>query len=312
MALLPCPECQREVSDKAPACPQCGFPLRRTPFTARLKMALGGVLVVALAGGAVALARRFSDYSRVEQLRAEQDKEGTHSEHVKQRFFRLFKAHPKNAMYIYLWARCVDDPVEQLELAQEGIHEDPAFSWNYNMASRAMARVGRIAEAYDQAVKGAALDPGNIQLVEKQRSLKLMLDHKLEAQAKPAPNAYTTYDSKENFEKGAVRYQGLFRSVIKQADRADSDAMGKARAPDYKAPVGDVVRGIVVCANPYADVCMRVYVPRDDRFKTAWPHPAANVDKIKEHQLVTVAGAVVTNSRGENILLADSITVEAP
>lgn len=28
MALVPCPECGREVSDQAPACPQCGYPMR--------------------------------------------------------------------------------------------------------------------------------------------------------------------------------------------------------------------------------------------------------------------------------------------
>lgn len=27
MALIPCPECKREVSDKAPACPGCGHPI---------------------------------------------------------------------------------------------------------------------------------------------------------------------------------------------------------------------------------------------------------------------------------------------
>jgi len=27
MALIRCPECQREVSDKAPACPGCGYPM---------------------------------------------------------------------------------------------------------------------------------------------------------------------------------------------------------------------------------------------------------------------------------------------
>jgi hypothetical protein len=27
MALIPCPECRREVSDKAPACPGCGYPI---------------------------------------------------------------------------------------------------------------------------------------------------------------------------------------------------------------------------------------------------------------------------------------------
>lgn len=28
MALIPCPECQREISTLAPACPHCGTPLR--------------------------------------------------------------------------------------------------------------------------------------------------------------------------------------------------------------------------------------------------------------------------------------------
>ena len=29
MALIKCPECGKEISDKAPACPNCGIPLRR-------------------------------------------------------------------------------------------------------------------------------------------------------------------------------------------------------------------------------------------------------------------------------------------
>ena len=28
MALISCPECEKSISDKAPSCPQCGFPLR--------------------------------------------------------------------------------------------------------------------------------------------------------------------------------------------------------------------------------------------------------------------------------------------
>ena len=27
MSLIPCPECQKEISDKAPACPHCGNPM---------------------------------------------------------------------------------------------------------------------------------------------------------------------------------------------------------------------------------------------------------------------------------------------
>jgi zinc-ribbon domain len=31
MALIPCPECGSEVSDRAPTCPKCGVPLASTP-----------------------------------------------------------------------------------------------------------------------------------------------------------------------------------------------------------------------------------------------------------------------------------------
>ena len=29
MALIKCPECEKEVSDKAPVCIHCGFPLKK-------------------------------------------------------------------------------------------------------------------------------------------------------------------------------------------------------------------------------------------------------------------------------------------
>lgn len=32
MALTKCPECQREISDRAMMCPHCGYPLRGSPF----------------------------------------------------------------------------------------------------------------------------------------------------------------------------------------------------------------------------------------------------------------------------------------
>lgn len=34
MALITCPDCQRQVSDRAPACPQCGSPLHTPPLGA--------------------------------------------------------------------------------------------------------------------------------------------------------------------------------------------------------------------------------------------------------------------------------------
>lgn len=33
MALIKCPECGKKVSDKAPACIQCGYPLKSAPKT---------------------------------------------------------------------------------------------------------------------------------------------------------------------------------------------------------------------------------------------------------------------------------------
>ena len=305
MALHPCPECQKDVSDQAPSCPHCGMPLRAAVGSARRRLLAriaAGLVLAGLALGGAAVALREPDYSRVEQLRAEQDAEGgTRSEHVRQRFFRLYKKHPQNAMYTYLWARCVDDAAKQLELAQQGIHADGRFSWNYNLAARALARLGRVPEAYDQALKGAALDPGNMQLAEKQRALKLILDHKLTEQAKPAPS-----------DRGATRYQGLFHGAIRSPERSDLQAIEKSRPSDVKGPLADAVRGFVVCANPFADTCLHVYVPRDARFKAAWARPDADVGALTDLQLVTVTGTVVTSDKGESLLLADAVTVEAP
>jgi hypothetical protein len=257
---------------------------------------------VIAASAAVLLNLRRSDYSMVERLRGEQDEEGTRSEHVRQRFFRLYQEHPQSAMYIYLWARCVDDPAKQLELARQGIAADPKFSWNYNMASRALARMGKVPEAYDQAVQGAALDPGNLELTTKLRALKIILDRKLLDQPKlddlPAGTA-----------KAGARYQGLYRSDLRAPEGPDADAIARSgRVGDAK--ISDTVRGFVLCANPYADVCVHVYVPRDGRLRPAWPEPASDVGALREHQVVTVSGVALTNPRGGAVLLADTLAAE--
>jgi hypothetical protein len=307
MALQKCAECQGEVSDKALACPHCGAPIQ-SPAAASaarrrtLAAAAAIAVVVVGGGGALAMALRPAEYSRVEQLRAEQDADGAHDEHVRQRFFRLYKAHPQNAMYIYLWARCVDDPVEQLKLAEEGIHADPSFAWNYNIASRALARQNRVPEAYDRAMKGAALDPGNMELAQKQVTLKTIIDHKLASEIAPVPTSG----------KATARYEGLFRTLIKAPERSDLEAVETSRLPDNKAPLIDALRGFVVCANPFAESCVRAYVPRDARFKAAWAPPSVDVATLKERQLVTILGPVVTNSKGEDVMLVDTVTVETP
>lgn len=37
MPLINCPECQKEISDQAPACPNCGYPLHRPQVQAPVK-----------------------------------------------------------------------------------------------------------------------------------------------------------------------------------------------------------------------------------------------------------------------------------
>jgi hypothetical protein len=299
MALIPCPECKKDISDKAVACPQCGLPLAK-PRSLRQAALIGGAAVAALAASAgLFVAVRPPDYSRVEELRAEQDAAGTHEEHVRQRYFRLFQEHPRNAMYAYLWARCVDDPAKQLEVAEQGIRADPRFAYNYNVAARALARLGRVQQALDDAEKGAALDAANMQLADKKTVLKLVLERKLVDQPKPAPGA-------------AVHYRGLFHGHLRSVERPDLQAIERSRAPDHKGNLADAVRGFTLCANPVADACVRVFVPTDPKLAATWPAPAADPAGFRDHQVIAVSGAVVTNARGDNILLADSVIVEAP
>jgi hypothetical protein len=203
-------------------------------------------------------------------------------------------------MYAYLWARCVDDPQKQLEVAEEGMRADSGFAWNYNVAAHALSRLNKVSQAYDMAVKGATLDPANMQLSDKREVLKVVLDHKLGEQGRPAPNA----------EKGAVRYRGLFRGLVRSPDRADLRAIERSRVPDHKGPMFEAVRGFTLCANPVGDACLRVFVPADARFGSTWPGPTVDVAALKDRQVVAVAGSVVANGSGDDIMIADTVTVE--
>ena len=40
MALIECPECNKEISDKAPACPHCGCPKEEFPIELVLSIIL--------------------------------------------------------------------------------------------------------------------------------------------------------------------------------------------------------------------------------------------------------------------------------
>ena len=83
-----------------------------------------------------------------------------------------------------------------------------------------------------------------------------------------------------------------------------------------KAVPADMVNGFAVCANPFTDACVRVYATREPisdagHTKIVWMAAGTDVTALKDPQVVTVAGAVITNDKGENILLADSVKVEA-
>jgi len=43
MALINCPECQKEISDEAKRCPNCGFDLHREKKTKLKNLILGGI-----------------------------------------------------------------------------------------------------------------------------------------------------------------------------------------------------------------------------------------------------------------------------
>ncbi|RMB39198.1 hypothetical protein C8J44_0011 [Sphingomonas sp. PP-CE-3A-406] len=65
MALIPCPECRQSVSDIAPACPRCGYPVAGSPRSRRMidsgvagkaVGAIGGWLIVPWIARLVAMA----------------------------------------------------------------------------------------------------------------------------------------------------------------------------------------------------------------------------------------------------------------
>lgn len=57
MALVQCSECNREISDQAAACPQCGHPLgpiaRKTSYRQRTFISLCILAVAAIAAGII-------------------------------------------------------------------------------------------------------------------------------------------------------------------------------------------------------------------------------------------------------------------
>ncbi len=63
MALMPCPECKREISTAAVSCPSCGYPLQgksaEPQFEAYRKRRLTGGLIMCLVGLPVGIVLRL-------------------------------------------------------------------------------------------------------------------------------------------------------------------------------------------------------------------------------------------------------------
>ena len=53
MALVKCPDCGREVSEKAPACPHCGRPIASQPARAKVDGPTEGLFLRSLNCGCV-------------------------------------------------------------------------------------------------------------------------------------------------------------------------------------------------------------------------------------------------------------------
>jgi hypothetical protein len=60
MALVQCPECLREVSDKAVACPNCGYPLQNSPMSGKPDVEPGIAKLLA-EGNTIAAIKRYRE-----------------------------------------------------------------------------------------------------------------------------------------------------------------------------------------------------------------------------------------------------------
>lgn len=63
MALITCPDCGKQVSDKAPACPNCGCPISIPKTSREVKVALPNTQVLSGGGLASALIKRDASIS---------------------------------------------------------------------------------------------------------------------------------------------------------------------------------------------------------------------------------------------------------
>ncbi len=55
MAMIQCPECNKEISDQARSCPGCGYPLRPDPAVEALRRLRSRLLAFGLAGCGIGL-----------------------------------------------------------------------------------------------------------------------------------------------------------------------------------------------------------------------------------------------------------------
>ncbi len=234
MALHRCAECQKEVSDKALACPHCGTPQGGSPSLARgrgKRMAL--IAAGAVAGRSSAASRRrwcsFAPTTRGSKSSADSK---TQRGRTKSTRANASSARTKRTRA----TRCTSTSGHAASTTRPSNRGWPRRGCARTRSSpgtttwrRGRSRQNRVPEAYAIAQKGAEIDPGNLELAGKRIALKTMLDHKLPGEVRPAPNGYIRFTDKENVAKSAVHYQGLFRSFVRSPDRADFQAIEASR-----------------------------------------------------------------------------------
>lgn len=169
MALTACPECSRQISTAAVACPGCGLPMHAAVPAPRRRdwavpaIAVGGVLASLLGGSLVWNAATAHQRA---------------NEHVRTRHVEVVRTLdvvpapplPPSAVYVPTLAPTVD--VEAIEL--DAVDEMPQMV-NAREVSRTLARVyppalrdagisGRVVARF-QVTAGGAVDPGTISVL---------------------------------------------------------------------------------------------------------------------------------------------------
>jgi hypothetical protein len=107
MALVPCPECERPVSDRASVCPGCGYPLSPRPAPAVVPtLALPGqTLVEAFFAGSTAFAPDPAEYQEISAIEVRLDGEPVGAGDGLLGFRFAFTTTPGKHVLAFTWCR---------------------------------------------------------------------------------------------------------------------------------------------------------------------------------------------------------------